>query len=146
MLMNSYKHSWALCYEHSWVLMSAHGHSWAFRSIQEHSWALISTHECSRVPMSAHEDSLAWAHWVMSAHELSRPLMSRWHYTLQWFWVPISAQALDSSFNIKCLLLEWLPFSILSISWPIFIQMIEKLDISKIYTGRAVQICTWWNF
>ena len=87
-------------HESSGVLLSAHDCSWYLRRAYEFSWELMSTHECSWVLMSSQECS-----WVlMSDPECS----SAW------------------SSNQKCQLFKRVSWSILTISWSRFNQIIKS--------------------
>ena len=150
-LMSAQKSPWALIIAHvcSWhhthacsrLLMSIHEFSWALISSHEHSWALCCSAMAPTALVNVHERSWVWRHGamithnalaqylsvLMSAHKCSWVLLSDPEYS----WVILSVQVVDSVINKKCWFLEWLPSSILAISWSRFQQLITNWIVLK---------------
>ena len=138
-------------------------HFWcslAFMSIHEHSHVAISTQEHGTIVptaiMRANEHLWAWCHGAITTHSALEPYLSVLTSTHECSWVLLSApeyswvilsvQVLDSVMNEKCWFLQWLPFSILAISWSKFHQIIKKFNSFEIYMVRAVEKCPRWTF
>ena len=127
--------SWVFIAPCSVLLMSIHEFSWALIITHEHSWAWFYGAMAPTVLMSIHEfDTMAPWPIIVSWHNTYQSMLMR-NYKCslvllsdpEYSWVILSVQVLDSVMNETCWFLQWLPFSILAISWSKFHQIIKNL-------------------